>query len=106
MAVRSKRVINPDRFGPATTVVYTVPAGETFRGWIWFANTQAANQDVSVFINGNDDANLFWRGLVLVNDSRRVDNIVLNPGDTLRVGTQAASVHVVLMGSELEGAAD
>lgn len=108
MAVRSARLYGPLTVGAGPTVVYTCPAGKTaiFKD-LSFTNTSLLAQTVTLYINGNSAGQAVHSqsvagGSTLVLTGRF---IVLEPGDTLRVGYSGTGGASSGSGAELQGVA-
>lgn len=109
MATRSKRLFGPTNIAAGPTVVYTCPAGETaIVKQLSFSNAAALAQTVALYINANT-ANSIVGGATVPAASALVLTgwfLVLQPGDTLRIGWSGTGGAVSGHGAELEGVAD
>jgi hypothetical protein len=105
MPVRSQRVTGVVVVTGSSTLVYTVPAGRTFRGAVTITNRSAAAAACAYTVNGTAYINQFWGSVVPAYSSAALAGVVLNPGDTLYafiVGGGPANV--IVYGSLLLGA--
>lgn len=102
MPVRSKRVAGPTALTAAGVDIYTVPAGETFRGEFMIVNLDVAVTRVAtVRINGAT----FYRTSVLADNVAAKANVVGNPGDVFNIGIAGGAGTATMYGSELDGVA-
>lgn len=109
MAVRSKQLAA----GVATTTittVYTVPAGKTclFKSFAWYNPSGGATTTIflTARIGGANRGIRLIAGVPANNTEESWHNIVLGPGDELRINaTPASAVQFILSGAELLGVA-
>lgn len=89
--------------GTGATLLYSVPAGRTFRGLLIATNDSAAAVQVWAGVGGAATAQLVYKNAINVNNSVAA-TIILNPGDDLYVRfSAAAGCAAVLVGSLLLG---
>lgn len=109
MPVRSKRLFGPLAVGTGGTTVYTCPAGETaLVKHLTFVNGSNLATTLQVGVGGLLVGNLVAQFSVPAQGSVALVSwfLVLQPGETLRMGTTLGNVTVAGFGAELEGVAD
>jgi hypothetical protein len=105
MPVRSQRVTGVVVVTGASTFVYTVPAGRTFRGAVTITNRTATAAACAYTVNGTGFVDQFWGSVVPAYSSAALAGVVLNPGDVLRAFiTGGGPANVIVYGSLLMGA--
>lgn len=106
MAVRSRRLWgSTTTTGTTQAIVYTVPAGRTaIIHSIFLAVRDGTTGDVHLRVNGSGLGQTVWKGSTgPLGAVIMTEELILNPGDTLRVFAVTADINSLGCGSLLLG---